>query len=156
MKKIAALLALLVVGALLALPQQAQAMTPDSPARSCPGSTPRDLWMRTAMFCAATSPARAEGPYFVNYVDVVGDEQQFCQRWFRDTGAQTECHPYWPFVNPTVNPDLAPASAFNNSRLWATKSTVDSMTQIIRQQDRRIARQAKRIRHLRAQLRDHR
>lgn len=147
MKRIVITLALL--AAALLVPQPAQAMTPDAPARSCPGALPTDVPAQRSMFCAARTPARDNGdPYFVNYVDEVNGEQQFCVRSYMPADS-VECHPYWPFRNPTVNGYRAPASAFDNGRLVATQATVDVLLQIEREQQRKIRHLKRELRHLR-------
>src|SRR4051812_48188530 len=123
----------LAVAALFAVPGQASASTPDTTA-PCPGPAGQAI-AREAMFCAGNFPARADGPFFVNYVDEVDGRQQFCSL---DRTLPTEsaaCHPYWPFVNPTVNAYLAPKAAFTPDRLVATQGQVDELRATTTQQD---------------------
>lgn len=132
------------------MPAEARATLPSDPVATCPGDQGSSS-AQTAMFCAAVQPSRAEGPYFVNYVDVVDGSQAFCHLERRGTGS-LECHPYWPFVNPTVNAYLAPQSAFTSKRLVATKEAVDGMRSTMSEKDQTIARQARKIERLKHRI----
>jgi len=115
-KKINSLFAavvLLLAGGFAVNGMQSANATPTGPttatgAAACPGPYDRPAAQK-AMFCQAIYPARAEGPYYINYVK----DEKFCTQ-FRYTGTYMgfRCESYWPFTNPTVNAYLAPDSAF--------------------------------------------
>lgn len=147
-----ALVTLVLAAAVLVIPQSANASPATYPDTECASPV--------SMFCSIDG-RRAEGPLFVNYVADNGG-QQFCVLDRRSTPVQT-CHPYWPFVNPVVNADQAPASAFTPSR-----TTVDLRAEldkahavnarqatVINAQARKIARLEKRIAKLRHRLHRH-
>lgn len=154
MNRLTALAATVValLAALTLTPSAADAATPDQPTRTCPGTTPNDAWAHAAMFCSVEKIAKPGAPYYVNYVSDEGTEQQFCQTRHAGTSESTECHPYWPFVNPTVNAYLAPASSFTSARLVADDATVRMLWRTTDRQERKIDRQARRIERLRHRL----